>query len=113
YEEHPRTVVLSTHLIEESASLLDRVVILHEGKVVVNDETENARDSVIVVSGNTEATAGVLAGRRVLQTQSLGRIAKVTAEGHVDDELRKLAAQSGVQVDRASLQDLVSAHGEA
>lgn len=112
YEEHPRTVVLSTHLIEESASLLDRVVILDEGKVIVDDETENARDSVVVLSGNSDAVHDVLAGRRVLQAQSMGSITTVTATGAADETLAKLAAQRGVQVGRASLQDLVSAHGE-
>ncbi len=112
FEEHPRTVVLSTHLIEESAALLDRVVILDEGKVIVDDETENARDSVVVLSGSSDDVHEVLAGRRVLQSQSMGSITTVTATGAVDDVLKKLAAQRGVQVGRASLQDLVSAHGE-
>ncbi len=112
YEEHPRTIVLSTHLIEESASLLDHVVILDEGKVIVDDETESARDSVVILSGNSDAVHDVLADRRVLQSQSMGSITTVTATGAVDDVLKKLAAQRGVQVGRASLQDLVSAHGE-
>lgn len=112
YEEHPRTVVLSTHLIEESAALLDRVVILDQGKVIVDDETENARDSVVVLSGNSDAVREVLAGRRVLQSQSMGSITTVIASGSADAALTQLASTRGVQVGRASLQDLVSAHGE-
>lgn len=112
YEEHPRTVILSTHLIDESASLLDRVVILEGGRLIVDDETESARDSVVVLSGQTDAVHDVLAGRRVLQSQSMGSITTVTASGAADDALKQLAAQRGVQVGRASLQDLVSAHGE-
>ena len=110
--ERPRTIVLSTHLIEESASLLDRVVILDEGKVLVDDETESARDSVVVLSGQTDAVHDVLAGRRVLQSQSMGSLTNVIATGAADDALSQLAAKRGVQVGRASLQDLVSAHGE-
>ncbi len=113
YEEHPRTVVLSTHLIEESAALLDRVVILDKGKVVVDDETESARDSVVTLSGNTDAIHEALGGRRILQTQSLGALSSVIAHGAADEELHRVATARGVQVGRASLQDLVSAHGEA
>ncbi len=113
FVEHPRTVVLSTHLVEESAALLDRVVILDAGKVIVDDETESARDSVVVLSGNSDAVQEVLAGRRVLQTQSMGSITTVTASGAADEVLNQLAAKRGVQVGRASLQDLVSALGEA
>lgn len=113
YEEHPRTVVLSTHLIEESAALLDRVVILDKGKVIVDDETENARDSVVVLSGNSDAVHRVLGDRPVLQSQSMGALASVIADGAADDEMLRVAKESGVQVGRASLQDLVSAHGES
>lgn len=113
YEAHPRTVVLSTHLIEESASLLDRVVILDGGRVIVDDEPDNARDSVVVLSGHTDAVHEVLAGRHVLQSQSMGSIMTVTAAGAIDDALTQRAADRGVQVGRVSLQDLVSALGEA
>ncbi|MBB5633853.1 ABC-2 type transport system ATP-binding protein [Cryobacterium mesophilum] len=107
----PRTIVLSTHLIEESASLLDRVVILDHGKVVVDDETEAARDSVVLLSGNTDAVDRVLSGRPVLESHTMGAMTSVTAAGAADDSLRALADELGVQVARATLQDLVSAHG--
>lgn len=113
YEKHPRTVVLSTHLVEESAALMDRVVILDDGRVIVDDETENARDSVVVLSGKSDAVTEVLAGRRVLQSHSMGSLTTVTAAGAADDELHRLASARGVQVGRASLQDLVAALGEA
>jgi ABC-type multidrug transport system ATPase subunit len=32
--EHPRTVLLSTHLIDEAAGLLERVVVIDRGRVV-------------------------------------------------------------------------------
>lgn len=111
FAAHPRTIVLSTHLIEESASLLDRVVILDQGKVVVDDETESARDSIVVLSGNSDAVGHVLSGRRVLESRTMGAVTSVTAAGAADDSLRHLATEHGVQVGRASLQDLVSAHG--
>lgn len=113
YEEHPRTVVLSTHLIEESAALFDRVVILDKGKVVIDDETENARDSVVVLSGNSDDVHRTLAGRRVLQSQTLGALVTVTAAGATDETLRRTAAEHGVQQSRATLQNLVSAYGES
>ncbi len=112
YEQHPRTVVLSTHLIEESAALLDRVVILDKGHVVIDDETEAARDSVVVLSGNADAVDRALEGRRVLQSQAMGALVTVTAEGSPDETLHRAAAKHGIQVSRASLQNLVSAYGE-
>lgn len=111
YAEHPRTIVLSTHLIEESASLLDRVVILDKGRVVVDGDAEEARDDACILSGNTEAIAQLLVGRTVLEKKSVGALTSVTAAGPIDEVFRERAVANGVQVTRPSLQELVSAYG--
>ncbi|MEO7123813.1 MAG: ABC transporter ATP-binding protein [Lacisediminihabitans sp.] len=111
YEEHPRTVVLSTHLIEESAALFDRVVILDQGRVVVDDDADAARDRAFILSGTKDAVAEVLGNHRVLERQAIGGLASVTAEGTIDPPLRELAERHGVQLARTTLQQLVSGYG--
>lgn len=111
YEDHPRTIVLSTHLIEESASMFDRVVILDKGRVLVDDETDLARDRAFVLSGSTGAVAKILVDRPVLERRSIGVITSVTALGTIDDEFRQRAVEHGLQLARPSLQELVSAYG--
>src|SRR5262249_19755020 len=37
YMAHPRTIILSTHLIEEVANLLETVLILHDGKALLHE----------------------------------------------------------------------------
>lgn len=111
YGEQPRTIVLSTHLIEESASLFDRVVILDKGSVVVDDDTDHARDGAFILSGNTSAVAALLVDQPVLETRSIGALTSVTVAGTIDDSFRHRAAGSGVQIARPTLQELVSAYG--
>jgi ABC-2 type transport system ATP-binding protein len=40
---HPRTVVMSTHLIEEVSTLLEEVVIIDHGRLVTHDQAERLR----------------------------------------------------------------------
>jgi ABC-2 type transport system ATP-binding protein len=42
--EHPRTVLLSTHLIDEAAGLMDRVVVIDRGRVVLEAAAADLRD---------------------------------------------------------------------
>ena len=44
--EHPRTVLLSTHLIDEAAGLLDRVVVIDRGRVVLDAPAGDLRDRI-------------------------------------------------------------------
>ncbi|WP_349902355.1 ABC transporter ATP-binding protein [Parafrigoribacterium humi] len=111
YGEHPRTIVLSTHLIEESAALFDRVVILDRGRVVVDDEADAARDRAFTLSGARDAVAEVLGDHRVLERQSIGNLVSLTAEGTIDAALRESAETHGVQLARPTLQELVSGYG--
>ena len=43
YAEHPRTVLLSTHLIDEVADLLERVMVIDRGRVVLDAAADDVR----------------------------------------------------------------------
>ena len=47
--EHPRTVVLSTHLIDEVADLLEHVVMLDRGRVVLDRPANDVRGTAMTV----------------------------------------------------------------
>ncbi|MFP7834409.1 ABC transporter ATP-binding protein [Marisediminicola sp. LYQ134] len=110
-DEHPRTVLLSTHLIEESENLLDRVVIIDRGKVVVESAYDESHRLAVQVSGVTEAVERFAATRTVLRTQRVGGLASVTVAGAVDAVMRDDADHLGVQLAPASLSEIVAAYG--
>ena len=43
YTEHPRTIVMSSHLIEEIQDLLDHVLFVHEGRIIERGDTDEVR----------------------------------------------------------------------
>ena len=57
YLTHPRTVILSTHHIDEVASLFGRVAILDHGRVLVDSETDALRARGVEVVGPAGPTA--------------------------------------------------------
>lgn len=111
YEKHPRTIVLSTHLIDESESLFDQVVIMDQGRVVMNGDRDELMASAWVMSGTTDAIAELVADRPVLQKTAVGGLTSVTAAFALDDATRIRARDLRVQFAPASLQDLVAAYG--
>ncbi|MDN6358908.1 MAG: ABC transporter ATP-binding protein [Yaniella sp.] len=111
YQHYPRTIVLSTHLIDESESLFDRVVILDQARVVVDDEADAVRAHAVSLSGTTQAVNNVLQDRPVLERRCIGALTAVIALGSIDTQLRQRATHYGVQLQQPSLQDLVSAYG--
>jgi ABC-2 type transport system ATP-binding protein len=108
---HPRTIVMSTHLIDEAADLMEEVVVLHQGSVVLQAEVEDARRSAYVARGIAEDVREFVAGREVIAERSLGRILSTTVRGELTPLDEQRAARSRISLEPASLQDLIAALG--
>lgn len=72
YGEEPFTVVLSTHLIEEVANLVEDVVIIKEGEVLRQESRETMLAGGYTVSGGAAAVETYIQGKKVLGVDVLG-----------------------------------------
>jgi ABC-2 type transport system ATP-binding protein len=62
-----KTVMLSTHIMQEVEAICDRAIIIHKGKIVADDSTVNlhkisASGNVVSIEFSSEIKAGLLAG---------------------------------------------------
>jgi ABC-2 type transport system ATP-binding protein len=110
YMAHPRTVVVSTHLIEEVSSLFEEVLILDRGRLVVHEQAETLRSRGVSVTGSAPRVDRFVAdlgpGATVLGTQQLGPTKSIAVYGDLDDERRAAARAAGLDLGPISLQDL-------
>jgi len=104
--EHPRTVLLSTHLIDEVSDLLEHVFVIDQGRLVVDADTDALRGSAATVVGPRAAVEAFVAGREVLHRDGLGGLASVTV-GRLTEAERSEAAAAGLELAPVSLQQLV------
>jgi len=51
YIENPKTIILSTHIIEEVAQLIERVIIIKDGKLIKDESVEELLTGCYCVSG--------------------------------------------------------------
>ena len=96
YSSSGRTFVVSTHIIEEAADVLEEVVILHEGKILIEADTQAFVDSAVHVSGKIEEVDAAVAGLEVHHTETVGRSKGVTVflkSGQKVDESRDVSVQ--------------------
>src|SRR3954463_12719977 len=80
YAENPRTVVLSTHLIEEIAGLLGRVLLIDRGRVVLDQDADALRGSAVTVTGPSAKVEEATRNYRVLDRVSLGGHARALVQ---------------------------------
>jgi ABC-2 type transport system ATP-binding protein len=111
YIDHPRTIIVSTHLIDEMEPLLEHVVIVDGGRLVREAAADELRGSAITLSGLTAAVDDLATGHRVLQRRTVGGLSSVVIEATNADTITERATRAGAQVSPATLQDLVAAYG--
>lgn len=106
YAEHPRTILLSSHLVEEVERLFEDVVVVDRGRVLLAEPADQMRARGFSLTGSRDAVERLTGGRRVLHRQQLGATVQVTLEGALDDDERAAARAAGVEVGAVPVQDL-------
>ena len=109
-----RTFLVSTHIIEEAASVFEQVIILDEGRILENCPTEELVDQFRYISGREDEVDRVCAGLEILSVHQMGRHKTVAVRGSgvkLED-----ARKADVDIAPMNLQNVFVAlcsHGEA
>lgn len=107
YSEHPRTVILSSHLIDEVSNLIERVLVIDRGRIIMDESTDAVRDRAATIVGETAAVDAFVAGREVIHRESLGHVSSVTVLGALTPADRERLSQAGLDMAPVSLQQLI------
>jgi len=107
YGNHPRTIVLSSHLIDEVANLIERVILIDRGRILMDEATDAIRDRCVNLIGDREVVERFIAGREVLHTETLGRVMSATVAVRLDAAERAELTRLGVEIAPVSLQQMI------
>ncbi|UOQ48476.1 ABC transporter ATP-binding protein [Gracilibacillus caseinilyticus] len=100
YQENPRLIILSTHLIDEVSRLFEEAVILKEGELLLHETVESLEKNHTLVSGPSETVDQITKGRNIIHsTTLLGKKSVVLYQDHVE-------ASTEVSFQKVSLQEL-------
>lgn len=95
-----QTVILSTHLIQEAASLISHAVIIKNGRIIRDADTDELAGAAYQVSGPAAAVDKYISGRHVLTVNNLGGLRTACVEGAPEPE-----AAQGLEFAGMDLQD--------
>ena len=95
-----QTVILSTHLIQEAAPLIEHAVIIKGGKILRNASAEELTGAAHTVTGPAGLVEGYIAGRQVLNTTAIGGLKTACVEGEPGANI-----PAGLEVSPMGLQD--------
>jgi ABC-2 type transport system ATP-binding protein len=102
YSEKPRTIVISTHLIEEAADIIEDVIIIKEGKVIIQEPVESVLSQGYSVSGAAGAVDSFIKGKNILGSDTLGGL----KTAYILEKAVPENTPQGLEISRMDLQKL-------
>ncbi|MDQ0340697.1 ABC-2 type transport system ATP-binding protein [Caldalkalibacillus uzonensis] len=107
YTRHPRTIILSTHLIDEVSKVFEGILILDQGEVLLHEETEALRERAFYFSGERETVDELTQGLQIICSEAFGSTKQVAVFGDVPDEITRKARHAAVKIDSVPIQKLM------
>ena len=107
YADHPRTIILSSHLIDEIADLIENVLLIDDGRLLLHESTDALRGRAVTLTGDAETVSHVIGTREILHRESLGRVASVTVMGTLTESEADEAHRLGLEHSPVPLQQLI------
>lgn len=86
YSEDPFTCVISTHLIDEVATVLEDIIIIKKGKILCQDSCENLLKQGYSISGPASQVDSYIEGRNTIGQDVLGGLKTAYILGTPDSE---------------------------
>lgn len=106
YIDEPKTIILSTHIIEEVSEILEKVIIIKDGKVLGDKEVENLLNEAYIVSGSSENVDKYINGKKCINIDTIAGFKAATIVGNLNDEDKSNIEMLTLEVSKVELQKL-------
>jgi ABC-2 type transport system ATP-binding protein len=106
FSENPKTIVISTHLIEEIGTVLEEVIIIKNGKLIEKKPVEELLASAYIVSGEGSKVDEYLKDRNYIGEETMGKFKAVTVMEDINNRDEVLAKELNLDFAKAELQKL-------
>lgn len=106
YIEKPKTIILSTHIIEEVAQLLERVVIIKDGKLIKDESVEELLTGCYCVSGLNKNIDAYIEEKKCISVDEMAAFKSAIIMGRNGEKEKGEQKKLDLEVSKVELQKL-------
>ncbi len=104
--EHPKIIIISTHLIEEVADIIEEVLIIKNGEIILSDSRENIAERYYLVSGQSSNVEKYLVNKKYTVVETMGKYKSVIVNEDFNQKNTDLINEFDLEVSKVALQKL-------
>ncbi|WP_353095194.1 ABC transporter ATP-binding protein [Tissierella praeacuta] len=106
YEKNPRTIIVSTHLIDEVANLFEEVIILNGERITLKDEVNALKERSYFLSGREDLINLIIKDKKVIHKEEFGSTKIVGIYGNLTEKEIKYIKDNNIEISNIPLQKL-------
>lgn len=102
---HPRTILISTHFMEELSGIIQYILLLNAGQIELEGTLEHILENAFTITGNRDKAMELLGRKKILEVETMGqRFARIHIFDSVSVRERQNLEEAGLDVEPMSLQ---------
>ena len=105
-ENYPRTVIISTHLIDEVTNLFEEVVILKDESNYMKEEVTTLMDKAYFLSGRLEHMESLIKNKNIINKEEFGTTTILSVFDDFSKEEKDRLKENGIDISGIPLQKL-------
>ena len=106
YNQHPRNIIISSHLINEAENLMEEVLIIKQGEIILYKEIEDLQQYAVNLNGRKEVVQPLLEQKEVYEQRSLGRSLIAAVKNELTSTDRDYIRENDLDISNVPLQEL-------
>ena len=107
YMAHPRTIILSSHLVNEIEELIEDIVLIHQGTHILSAPVSDMQSYAVMLTGKADTLSPLLKNKTILyQETPLPNLLKVAVSNHFTDQEWQQMQALGIERSSVSANNL-------
>ncbi|WP_042141996.1 ATP-binding cassette domain-containing protein [Paucisalibacillus sp. EB02] len=105
-QNHPRIIILSTHLVSEMDYLFDEVIMLDKGEIILYEDYDSLMTKGAKITGNAELVDEFVQAKQQIHAEQLGSTKAVMIFSELTDLDKGSARELGLEIGPITLHEL-------
>lgn len=105
-EEKERYCIISTHIIDEVEKIFERILILDNSHLILEEEISDLQEKALVIAGDGNILADILKDKNIIGEQSIGGMKIFSIYDDLTDDEKMTLKLNNAEIKSIHLQDL-------
>jgi len=103
---YPRTIIISSHLLNEIDMLLEEIILINDGEVLMHKSMEEFKDYSIMLSGDTSFLKNYTENIEVINVDNFIKTSEYVIKNNLSKDDYSVLKKNNIEVKSVSPQDL-------